>query len=311
MLRRSKRRPPESQSVHELRALQRLVAAAIMRPLTSASRMDPQWLDGGSATRIVARVIKPNDRLSSFERLELYNRQYWFRLLDCFDEDYPGLRAVLGKRRFSRLAREYLTDCPSTSFTMRNLGQFLVNFLQTHPALVQPDYQLALDMARLEWAHVEAFDNAALPTLKEQELHAANPQSLHLRLQPHLTLLRLQHQLDGFLIAVRRGQGLRREASNAVGNRQRQSDLSEECFYPSKPCCLAVYRYRDSVYYKRLQSAQFVLLEALRRGLPLEQALEQTRDSGASAALLARRIADWFRDWSALGWFAAARIISK
>ena len=30
-----------------------------------------------------SEFIKPNDRLSSFERLEIYNRQYWFRLLDC------------------------------------------------------------------------------------------------------------------------------------------------------------------------------------------------------------------------------------
>ena len=44
-----------------------------------------------------AEFIKPNDRLSSFERLEIYNRQYWFRLLDCLYEDYPGLLSVLGK----------------------------------------------------------------------------------------------------------------------------------------------------------------------------------------------------------------------
>jgi len=43
-----------------------------------------------------ARYIKPNDRLTSFERLEIYNRQYWFRVLGGLAEDFPGLRAVLG-----------------------------------------------------------------------------------------------------------------------------------------------------------------------------------------------------------------------
>ncbi len=28
--------------------------------------------------------IKPNDRLTSFERLEIYNRHYWFRVLSAF-----------------------------------------------------------------------------------------------------------------------------------------------------------------------------------------------------------------------------------
>jgi hypothetical protein len=41
---------------------------------------------------VAAEFIKPNDRLSSFERLEIYNRQYWFRVLDCLYDDYPGPR---------------------------------------------------------------------------------------------------------------------------------------------------------------------------------------------------------------------------
>ena len=72
---------------------------------------------------VVAEFIKPNDRLTSFERLEIYNRQYWFRLRDCFYDDYPGLRAVLGDGQFERLADAYLSKNPSQSFTLRNLGR--------------------------------------------------------------------------------------------------------------------------------------------------------------------------------------------
>ena len=60
-------------------------------------------------------VTKPNDRLSSFERLEIYNRVYWFRVLDCLYDDYPGLRAIVGERRFLKLATAYLAKYPSAS----------------------------------------------------------------------------------------------------------------------------------------------------------------------------------------------------
>ena len=50
--------------------------------------------------KVADSFIKPNDRLTSFERLEIYNRVYWFRVLDCLYDDYPGLRAVLGERKF-------------------------------------------------------------------------------------------------------------------------------------------------------------------------------------------------------------------
>ena len=72
----------------------------------------------------MAEFIKPNDRLTSLERVEIYNRQYWFRLIDCLYEDFPGLATVLGKREFNRRAiLAYLQSFPSRSYTLRNLGK--------------------------------------------------------------------------------------------------------------------------------------------------------------------------------------------
>jgi len=79
---------------YETRALQRTMARAVMQPLTAAERMQNTAPDGKSMRAYASRFIKPNDRLSSFDRLEIYNRQYWFRLLSSMIEDFPGLRAV-------------------------------------------------------------------------------------------------------------------------------------------------------------------------------------------------------------------------
>ena len=59
--------------------------------------------------------------------------QYWFRLLDCIAEDFPGLEAVLGIARCNRLYRAYLAKYPSRSFTLRNLGDRLPQFLADEP----------------------------------------------------------------------------------------------------------------------------------------------------------------------------------
>ena len=79
-----------------LAALQRTMARAVMQPLTASEHMQQTAPDGKSMRAYASRFIKPNDRLTSFERLEIYNRQYWFRLLSSMIEDFPGLRAVLG-----------------------------------------------------------------------------------------------------------------------------------------------------------------------------------------------------------------------
>ena len=84
------------------------MANAIFRPLTPAWRMQTRLPDETNMGAVACEFIKPNDRLSSFERLEIYNRQYWFRLLDCLYEDYPGLLAVLGEKRFLKCVQAYL-----------------------------------------------------------------------------------------------------------------------------------------------------------------------------------------------------------
>ena len=105
--------------------LQRKMSAAVMQPLTRTDTMQQKTRDGRSMKKEAAAFIKPNDRLTSFERLEIYNRQYWFRIISAFAEDFPGLAAVVGQAPFEKLTRAYLADCPSQSFTLRNLGSRL------------------------------------------------------------------------------------------------------------------------------------------------------------------------------------------
>ena len=62
-----------------LMELQRTMARAVMQPLTRTERMQRKAPGGGKMSAYASRFIKPNDRLTSFERLEIYNRQYWFR----------------------------------------------------------------------------------------------------------------------------------------------------------------------------------------------------------------------------------------
>src|SRR5579864_4971501 len=122
------------------------------QPLLPSEKMRPRLPDGRSVRAIANVLIKPNDRLNSFERLEIYNQQYWFRILASFSEDFPGLRSLIGERKFEKLAVAYLDECPSQSFTLRNLGARLEAWLGKHREYVAGVERVALDMVRLEWA---------------------------------------------------------------------------------------------------------------------------------------------------------------
>ncbi len=150
--------------------IQRAMAAAVMMPLTADEDMQSVAPNGNDMHAVAEAFIAPNNRLTAFERLELYNRQYWYRLLDALADDFPALRAVLGAPRFESLSIAYLKDHPSRSFSLRNLGSSLVQWMAEHPELTGRRHRLALDIARLEWAFVEAFDNAELKPLSMEQI---------------------------------------------------------------------------------------------------------------------------------------------
>jgi hypothetical protein len=295
--------PPKIDSKAQLFRFQRLMTAALFRPLTANSRMQRTWIDGRRTATVVSDFIKPNNRLTSFERLEIYNRQYWFRVLDSFYEDYPAVRAVLGDRAFLRLAEAFLTSHPSTSFTMRNLGRGLERFLRREPKFAGKNQALTLEVARFEWAQVTAFDGAALPALALHEFGSVHPAKLRLGLQPHVSLLRFNFPVDEFVFAVKKHQALRGEASNAVESRIKVARLRRMPLPEPRTTYVAVHRHDNRLYYKRLEPEAFKILAALRRGMSLQSACMTALRLASPTVDWDVRIKAWFENWSALGWF--------
>jgi hypothetical protein len=251
-----------------------------------------------------ARFIKPNDRLTSFERLEIYNRQYWFRVLGSLAEDFPGLRAVLGGQRFESMCKAYLTECPSRSFTLRNLGAHLESWLRQNPRWLRDRRVLALDMVRLEWADIEAFDGQAKPPLRAEDLQKLEITNLQLDIQPYVQLLELQYPVDDLLLEVKHGDDTPDRASNAVQERRKHSKVRAVAKLAPAQIFLAVHRLDFSVYFRRIEPEEFALLNELRSGKTVERAIELAfRKSSVLAADRATFVQHSFQTWATLGWF--------
>ncbi len=287
----------------KLLSLQRKMARAVTTPLTPSERMRSKAPDGRPMRAVAAEFIKPNDRLTSFERLEIYNRQYWFRVLSSFAEDFPGLCAILGARRFDAMSKAYLSDCPSRSFTLRNLGSHLEGWLRKHPRWAGARQKLAIDMVRLEWADIEAFDGKAEPALTSADLAGANSAKLRLRLQPYVQLLDLRYPVDDLLLEVRNDEDTD-FASNAFDEHRKRKRVQRVARLMPKPIFLAVHRIDYFVYFRRLEPEEFAILSALRDAKSLKRAIEDAfQRSEIPMVKQPREVEEWFHAWAALGWF--------
>ncbi|HEY1161336.1 MAG TPA: DNA-binding domain-containing protein [Terracidiphilus sp.] len=298
-----------------LAQLQREMAAAIMHPLTADEEMQPEAPDGRAMSAVAESFIAPNSRLTAFERLEIYNRQYWFRVLDALAEDFPALRAVVGGRAFEKLSIQYLTAHPSRSFTLRNLGSKLAEWLAAHPQWAGRRQRLALDVARIEWAFVEAFDNAERAPLTLDQIATLDGGS-RLALQPHLQLLALDYAADDLVLGLHDRQ---KRGTSEAG--VKHDENFEDDNRPEAPARLpklrrratwvAAHRLDNAVYYRRLEREEFRTLNAIRQGLPLSEALQAGfRDSHKPEARQPELVREWFGLWAELGWICAPELDS-
>jgi len=277
--------------------IQRRMAQALFRPLEGDTRaVDPGSNLRQSVAAEAELYIRPNRFLSASERLGIYNRSYWYRLLDALVEDFPGLCAVLGRKRFTELSCAYLTDCPSRSFTLRNLGARLPRWLSQHPEMIAEAPRLALDMARLEWADVIAFDGPERPPVEIEEILSQGTEA-RFGLQPHLTVLEAAYAVDDLRIAVNDLAESQLVKVRAIARRVLRAK--------PEPRYIAIYRHALAVYYRQLELPEYRLLRSLGRGTPLNSAIAMSLRRHPELQPESLRV--WFTAWARLGWLTTPR----
>jgi hypothetical protein len=265
-----------------LAELQRMLAAALVERDSIARA--PVWVDEAACT------IGGSARMKPAEQLDVYREQFWWRHVACVAEDYPVLLALMGQEPFEALVAEYLDAHPPTDFLLRNLGAGLAEFVAER----HPDEPLLADVARVEWAFIDAFDAADAPPLDPTAI-AAIPEdawpAARIALQPSLQRLRLAHPAH--------------EMRNAF-HRAPKEPLARVAPAPTH---LVVYRRELSLYQQPLDELSFAMLGRIAAGEPLGQAADALATESGRGDEVQAQIGAWFSQWAALGWIS--RVIAE
>ncbi len=288
-------------SPNSLRQLQAWMQSVLMHPggvvlgmNTSAARQHLLVASGE-----VESVIAPSKMLSSIERLEIYARAYYARLLECLRAEFPVLTKAMGEDLFDQFAVDYLQRYPSHSYTLCELGSRFAAFLgETRPPTErpgEPDWcDLLIDLARLEWTFSEVFEGPGVenvPPLDPIELEAI-PQDrwTEIRLIPTPCLRLAEYRFP-------------------VGQYYRALRADDQATPPPAATTFLAITRRDFVCrHYELARDEFALLNSLVRGETLEHAIASLGANGASpdTERLAEQIHVWFRRWAREGFFLKA-----
>ena len=260
---------------------QRRFFAALVEPLSGENRALAELPPGASAPSeafhaTADALLRSTDAVHARERLGLYHRQYWFRLIDSLAEDFPRVRDLLGAESFLSAIERHLRARPPASWTLRHLGAGFADFLRHDSAIAVPLRPWAADLAVYDYAHMQAFEATTLPAPENAD-HATRA----LTLQPSVLLVAVDRPISRLL------RPRRKPATFAPPDLVRRE--------------LHVV-WRDSGHVLRARReplSLYPLLQSLRRGGALEKIIADTRPLPRPVAI---RTA--FSRWLSLGWLA-------
>jgi hypothetical protein len=268
----------------ELARLQHWMQEVVVHPGTVEEAIESDGAENQIPSERLSEVVLPSHSMSSTERVGVYHGMYLMRMEEALETDYPVIRHHLGDHQFAHLVREYVGRYPSTSYTLNRLGDHLPQFFLDEPEW--PESAFLHDLARLELAMTEVFDEEESTVLGAAELEAVPPEAwegARLRPIPAFRLLAFRHAVIPNLVAYH-------EDRPSPSPRRRAA-------------WVALYRRDFSVLRLELSRAEHDLLRAIVDGSPLGEALATA--AAPRSQRQQAKVFRWFRSWISEGLFTA------
>jgi len=266
---------PDPKAPSYVRSIQEWFASTIVRPIDIDSNMDP--LPPGEA----AKIIAPSLKLTSDQRIQIYNKQYWWRLLSILHENFPALTRLFGYTDFNlSIGIPFLTKFPSRHWSAAKLGHRLAHWIEKY--YLAADKPLVLHTAEVDWAYLDVFF-APPPRLIKLPLSLLTKK---ISLQPHVKLFQLPYDLFSYRTALLK---------------ESVEFWMESDFPPlhKKKSFFLLYRTEaNHVVYRELSEGEGALIGMVVNGLTIEEACDQLENMGGSIYTEAQTLLSfWIQQW--------------
>ncbi len=149
------------------------MSGSIKTPVVEASVFGRALLEADSDTP--EGIVGP-DGLCAPRRFNVYRNNVVVSLCDALGETFPAIKNLLGEDYFNALARTFVKAHPPTSPVLMWYGGDFAGFIEAFPPLA--GYPYLGDVARLEWAWLQAFHAADAAPLDPGLLNDVAPDAI-------------------------------------------------------------------------------------------------------------------------------------
>lgn len=280
----------------QLKRTQQWFASIIERPIDEEDRMNLISPSGQPMRQEACDYISPSPTLRPEQRIELYNQQYWWRLLKTMQESFPLVLRLFGYSSFNQLiATPYLVKYPSNHWSLLPLGDRLPQWIASE--YHAEDKPLVSHAALVDCAFLHAFVCHQFPPIAS-ELAAQDQEHLlnqKLVLQPYVHLFELPYDLFQFRVEFLK---------------QKPEYWIENDFPPlehlEQPLHFVLYRNANkNVSIETVSLNEFLTLRQYVSGMTIDslcQWLETQPHESALYQEASQNLHLWFQNWIARQW---------
>ena len=278
----------------KLKSTQQWFASIITRPILDGSKMLPLSPSGIPMEQEARQLIAPSAKLLPHQRIEIYNQQYWWRLLSTMHEIYPLVTRLFGYYQFNQtIAIPYLVKYPPNHWSLNFLGSHLAQWVEEN--YDAKDKKLVLDSAKLDWVFNDSFFTEQKPQIDLQNLPVPGDAScllnIPLYLQPYVTLFKFDYDLPAF-----REIFIKEDGDHWIEQDFPKLVKGNYHFVISRT-------HNNNIAWFEVSEGEFFLLNLLQKGISIEdacEALEHADDKIAEEAMT--NLHKWFQEWVIRHW---------
>lgn len=288
------KREYDEQAPYNLSSTQEWFASVITRELDENGDSQSLSPKGMYLEEEAAKYVVPSPTLKPDKRVQIYNQQYWWRLLKTLHDNFPLVTRLFGYQSFNQeIAIPYLLRYPPYHWSLSIVGERLPHWIkEEYKAL---DLPLIRNAADLDWAFHACFLNPQKPPLNVELLTKEQDSSKLLTctfyLQPYVFLFKWDYDLLAF-----------REAFVAHDvdywiDHDFPPLLKEQTYY------FVLYRSpKNYIAWKKISAGEYALLQEFKKGSTLEAACAVLEKDDALYEEAASHLQEWMQEWTIRQW---------
>lgn len=277
-----------------LKEVQQWFGSIIGRPIDVNSQMNPISPSGVPMEEESWRYIAPSPSLQPAQRIQIYNQQYWWRLLSTLQEIFPTVTRLFGYHDFNQaIAIPFLTKYPPNHWSLHFVGSRLLQWVEED--YHENDKELVWNAVKMDWAFTDGFIAPSYPPIDLSKLPTPGDLSSILEetlyLQPHVQFFEMPYDMFLFRIDF-----LQQDADYWIDNDFPPLPLLPE----GEKAFFIVYRLRNNdVTVEKVSKTEYLLLQNFREGSSVDAICQwlETQDEVVSQEA-GENLHNWFQNWT-------------